>query len=306
MSNQRKLVSNMSVISLNDVSKLYGFGDATTVALEEVSLSIEKAEFVAIMGPSGSGKSTLLNIIGLLDHPSYGVYRLDGRSVEKLKPDARAKARRDKIGFVFQSSNLIANLNVIENVALPLAYKGRTRLRRLNIATNMLERVGLSDRSYYLPRQLSGGQIQRAAIARALINDPKIIIADEPTGNLDSHASRLVMELISEIHKSGNTVLMVTHNPELTRYATRILYMHDGGIIYDEQKPLGQVAKTAEKTTLFKETSKEEADLAGVSAMMKLPDAEDKKPNRKRKATKKKSRTKISTRSKAKKNRNKK
>lgn len=298
---RRTLVTKMPVIDLNDVSKLYGFGDATTVALEEVSLSVEKGEFVAIMGPSGSGKSTLLNIIGLLDHPTHGVYKLDGRSVEKLKTNARAKARRDKIGFVFQSSNLLSRMNVIENVALPLTYKGKTRVKRLTIAGNMLERVGLTDRAYYLPHQLSGGQVQRTAIARALINDPKIIIADEPTGNLDSGSSRLVMELISEIHKSGNTVLMVTHNPELTRYATRILYMHDGTIIHDEKKPLGIIAETTEKTALFKDKSDEEADLAGVSALMKLPGSDNSEPPKKRRAQAKKSRAKVNARHKKKK-----
>ncbi len=288
------LIVTMAVINLNDVSKLYGFGDATTVALEEISLKIEKGEFVAIMGPSGCGKSTLLNIIGLLDHPTHGEYKLDGRFSETLKAKDRAKARRDKIGFVFQTSNLLAKLNVLDNVALPLAYKGRTWIKRVQIASNMLERVGLADRAYFMPSQLSGGQVQRAAIARALVNDPKIIIADEPTGNLDSESSRLVMELISEIHKAGNTVLMVTHNPELTRYATRILYMHDGMIVYDEQKPLGKLADTAEKTTLFKEKTDEEADLAGVSALMKLSDKEDTAPAKRRVPKKPKNRKKLS------------
>lgn len=297
----------MAVINLKNVSKLYGFGEATTVALEEVSLKIEKGEFVAIMGPSGCGKSTLLNIIGLLDHPTHGEYKLDGRFSETLKTKERAKARRDKIGFVFQTSNLLSKLNVLDNVALPLAYKGKTRMKRLQIASNMLERVGLADRAYFMPNQLSGGQIQRAAIARALVNDPKIIIADEPTGNLDSESSRLVMEQVSEIHKAGNTVLMVTHNPELTRYATRILYMHDGMIIYDEQKPLGKLAKTADKTTLFKEKTDEEADLAGVSALMKLSPNEIEKPHSKKKTTKqRKSRKKMSIKKKPKSGRNKK
>lgn len=287
----------MPVINLKDVSKLYGFGDATTVALEEADLTVEKGEFVAIMGPSGSGKSTLMNIIGLLDHPTHGIYRLDGRSVEKLRSNARAKARRDKIGFVFQSSSLLPTMNVIENVALPLAYKGRARVRRLNLATDMLERVGLADRAYYMPYQLSGGQVQRVAIARALINEPNIVIADEPTGNLDSASSRLVMELISEMHKMGNTVLMVTHNPELTRYATRILYMHDGAIVYDEQKRLGDIAETSEKTTLFKDESDEEADLAGVSALMgALPEPDDKKPKKRKTKARKKSKAKVSAR----------
>lgn len=258
----------MATIQLKDVSKLYGFGDATTVALEEVNLDVERGEFVAIMGPSGSGKSTLMNTIGLLDRPTHGIYRLDGKSVQKLRPNARAKARRDKIGFVFQSPSLLPNLTVLENVALPLAYKGKSYSKRNRQAMEMLDRVGLTNRAYFLPRQLSGGQFQRAVIARALINDPKVIIADEPTGNLDSVSSRLVMELLREIHQMGNTILMVTHNPELTRYATRVLYMSDGNIIKDEDTRIGEVAKSANKIVEAKPTTAEEEDLANVSAIM--------------------------------------
>ena len=265
----------MSVIKLQDVSKLYGFGDATTVALEDVELEIQKGEFVAIMGPSGSGKSTLLNIIGLLDHPSAGLYQLEGRSVEKLRTNTRAKARRDKIGFVFQSFSLLPRLKVIDNVALPLAYKGRLLGRRTKLAHNMLERVGLAERAYYLPNQLSGGQLQRVAIARALINEPSIIIADEPTGNLDSGSSRLVMELLSEIHKMGNTVLMVTHNPELTRYASRVLYMYDGNIEYDVRKRIGNLAKTPKDPNLFAAEGTDEDTLQSVSATMHLSEEKE-------------------------------
>lgn len=265
----------MSVIKLQDVSKLYGFGDATTVALEDVELEIEKGEFVAIMGPSGSGKSTLLNIIGLLDRPTAGNYMLDGRSVERLRSKSRAKARRDKIGFVFQSFSLLPKLKVIDNVALPLAYKGRLLGKRLKMAHNMLERVGLSDRAFYLPSQLSGGQVQRVAIARALINEPSIIIADEPTGNLDSASSRLVMELLREIHKMGNTVLMVTHNPELTRYASRVLYMYDGNIERDIQKRIGNIARTPKEPELFASEGSEEDTLQSVAATMKLSEEKE-------------------------------
>lgn len=281
----------MSVIKLKDVSKLYGFGDATTVALEDVELEIQKGEFVAIMGPSGSGKSTLLNIIGLLDRPSAGLYQLEGRSVEKLRPNARAKARRDKIGFIFQSFSMLPRLKVIDNVALPLAYKGKLLGRRLKIASNMLDRVGLADRAYFYPSQLSGGQVQRVAIARALINDPSIIIADEPTGNLDSGSSRLVMELLSEIHKLGNTVLMVTHNPELTRYASRVLYMYDGNIEYDVQKTVGNVARSPVKSNIFAPEGSEEDALQSVSATMSLSEekekAKPKKPRKRKKAVRK-------------------
>ncbi len=259
----------MAIISLKDVSKLYGFGDATTVALDEVNLTIEAGEFVAIMGPSGSGKSTLMNLIGLLDRPTHGEYMLSGRSVAKLRPNQRAKVRRDKIGFVFQSFNLLPRLNVLENVALPLAYKGMTQTRRLKQAGAVLERVGLGDREYFMPRALSGGQAQRVAIARALVNNPDIIIADEPTGNLDSGSSLIVMELLSELHQTGNTILMVTHNPELTRYADRVVYMHDGGIVLDQQTPVGEVPRAARKVMYLYPRRTEEDDLAGVSALMK-------------------------------------
>ena len=282
----------MPIIELQDVSKLYGFGDATTVALEEVSLTIEKGEFVAIMGPSGSGKSTLLNVIGLLDHPTHGVYRLDGRSVERLRPNARAKNRRDIIGFVFQSSSLIPKMNAVENVALPLAYRGRRVGRRLKQARDMLDRVGLGKRAFYFPHQLSGGQIQRVTIARALINNPKILIADEPTGNLDSGSSRLVMELLNEVHRMGNTILMVTHNPDITRYATRVLYMYDGAIVRDEKTKIGEVAESAKQTVVFvpKGPSEiEEEALAGVSAMIsEIPQQGDDKPRTRKKSAKKK------------------
>jgi putative ABC transport system ATP-binding protein len=279
----------MALIELKDVSKLYGFGDATTLALDEVNLTIEKGEFVAIMGPSGCGKSTLMNVIGLLDRPSHGSFRLDGKSVSKLGPNKAAKVRRDVIGFIFQSFNLLPRLTVLENVALPLAYKGRSVSKRLKQASAMLERVGIQQREYFLPSQLSGGQAQCAAIARALVNDPKLIIADEPTGNLDSESSRLVMELLSEIHKTGNTILFVTHNPELTRYATRVVYMHDGGIIHDEKTAIGRVATTARKVLYTLPSTDEEDDLAGVSALMKaLP---SKPATRKKRSTKKRTST---------------
>lgn len=263
----------MPLIELKDVSKLYGFGDATTLALDEVSLTIQENEFVAVMGPSGCGKSTLMNVIGLLDRPTHGDYLLHSRHVSKLRTGQRAKIRRDTVGFVFQSFNLLPRMTVIENVALPLVYKGMSVGKRIKVAATMLERVGLREREYYYPRHLSGGQAQCAAIARALINTPSIIIADEPTGNLDSANSRLVMELLSDIHKMGNTILFVTHNPELTRYATRVVYMHDGAIIHDEQTAIGEVAATAKRILFTVPTKTEEDDLAGVSVLMKaVPD----------------------------------
>jgi len=231
----------MSLINIKEISKVYGFGNATTVALDEVSLDIEKGEFIAVMGPSGSGKTTLMNILGLLDKPTHGVYSLNKKDVAKLGKTKQSKTRRDNIGYIFQSFNLLPRLNVLENVALPLAYKGVNQKSRLEAAARALKQVGLSDREYYLPSQLSGGQLQRVAIARALVNGPSIIIADEPTGNLDSVSARVVMELLSEIHKLGNTVLMVTHNPSLTRYADRIIYMLDGSVVYDEASAVGEV-----------------------------------------------------------------
>lgn len=279
---------------------MYGFGDATTVALEEVSLSVDRGEFVAIMGPSGSGKSTLLNMIGLLDRPTHGTYSLAGRSVERLRPNARAKARRDKIGFVFQSFSLLPGLTVLDNVALPLAYRGKTFGRRSKLAHDMLERVGISNRAYYLPRQLSGGQLQRASIARALINEPGIIIADEPTGNLDSESSRLVMELLREIHNMGNTILLVTHNPELTRYANRVLYMHDGAIVKDEATKIGEIAKSADRTVVFVPKSTEEVELEAVSAIIHgIPVIDKTQPaKRYKKSTKKRTKSKLPKRKK--------
>jgi len=263
------------LIRLEDVSKIYGFGDATTIALDEVNISIDKGEFIAVMGPSGCGKSTLLNLMGLLDRPTHGNYRLKNRLVSRLSSSEAAKLRRDTIGFIFQSYNLLPRLTVLDNVALPLAYKGYSLTKRLNLASTMLERVGMQNKEYFLPAHLSGGQIQCAAIARALVNEPTLIIADEPTGNLDSTGSRLVMELLSEIHRMGNTIIFVTHNPELTRYATRVVYMRDGKIIQDEMNNLGQVSKTAKRQLYSIPKKTVEDDLAGVSLLMKTLNSDD-------------------------------
>ncbi len=280
-----------NVIELKDVSKIYGFGNATTIALNEINLSVPKGQFVAIMGPSGSGKSSLLNVIGLLDKPTHGTYMLSSRTVSKLKPNRLAKARRDHIGFVFQSFNLLPKLTAIENVALPLAYKGISLQKRLALASDALDKVGLKEREYFYPKALSGGQAQRVAIARALINNPSLVIADEPTGNLDSASSKLVMELLAELHINGSTILMVTHNPELTRYANRVLYMHDGEIVYDEETKIGEVSKRAKTNGQEKTKSNQEVRLEGISMLMKeIPDKPT--PERKSiKATKKKKTT---------------
>ncbi len=278
----------MALIDLKEVSKLYGFGDATTVAVDSVTLSVEKGEFIAVMGPSGSGKSTLMNIIGLLDRPTHGGYLLSNRNVSKLRQNRRAKIRRDGVGFIFQNFNLIPRLNVLENVALPLSYKGMLQSRRLKKAGAILEQVGLSDREYFFPKQLSGGQSQRVAIARALVNNPDVIIADEPTGNLDSAASRIVMELLSDLHKMGHTVLMVTHNPELTRYAGRVLFMHDGEIIADERTKVGEIPELAQKFYYLPKLTQED-HLAGISALMEaIPQKNSAKKQSKKQKTKKK------------------
>lgn len=226
------------VIKLKHLTKRFGVGDAEHHALDTIDLTIDKGEFIAIMGPSGCGKTTLLNILGLLDRSNDGEYFLDGVSVETLSGSQRARIRSGQIGFVFQSFNLIPRLSVIENVALPLTYKGMRHSKRLQRASAMLKTFHLGEREYYMPWQLSGGQTQRVAIARALVNEPSIILADEPTGNLDSRASHVIMEELSEIHKRGNTIIMVTHNPSLTTYASRVIHMIDGRIDTDTKHPL--------------------------------------------------------------------
>ncbi|MCA9348724.1 ABC transporter ATP-binding protein [Candidatus Saccharibacteria bacterium] len=224
----------MQIVKLQNIRKVFGLGDATTIALDDVSLEIDQGEFLAIMGPSGSGKTTLLNVIGLLDDPTDGIYEVEGVHINDLSARGKAKIRRDHIGFVFQSFNLLPNISVLENVALPLTYKGTTHINSLKRASDLLERLGIRNKEYYLPKQLSGGQTQKAAIARALVNRPSLIVADEPTGNLDTASSKVIMDLLRTINKQGNTILMVTHNPELTRYASRVIYMQDGLIRIDQ------------------------------------------------------------------------
>ncbi len=238
------------VIVLKDLVKSYGIGDAEHTVLDGVNLKIEQGEFIAIMGPSGCGKTTLLNILGLLDHADDGDYLLDDRPVDTLSSGRRARIRSEQIGFVFQSFNLIARLNVIDNVALPLTYKGVSKTKRLLEASKMLSTFHLSEREYYMPWQLSGGQSQRVAIARALVNDPSIILADEPTGNLDSRSSHVIMEELSDIHQRGNTIIMVTHNPNLTSYASRVITMLDGKIATDTKAPRRKKSKTTPKRRL--------------------------------------------------------
>lgn len=225
------------VIEIYNLSKLFGIGDATTIALDNITLRIEKGEFVCIMGPSGSGKTTLMNIIGLLDTPTYGEYYLEAKQVAEINQRRRAKIRRDKIGMIFQNFNLLSRASVIDNVALPLTYKGMFHTKRLKHASKLLATFGLQEREYYMPHQLSGGQLQRVAIARALVSDPAIILADEPTGNLDSRSSQIIMQELAEIHRRGNTIIMVTHNPEIALFADRIIQMIDGKVASDTKEP---------------------------------------------------------------------
>ena len=224
---------NEDIIELRNITKRYGYGDAESFALKDFDLQIKRGEFIMIMGPSGCGKTTLLNIIGLLDRPTSGEYILNSENVASISPRRRATLRANKIGFIFQNFNLIADLPILENVALPLVYISRPRTVRLKAASDALDRFHLREKEYYLPSQLSGGQQQRAAIARAIVSNPEIILADEPTGNLDSRASNIVMEELKSIHESGNTIVMVTHNPALTTYATRVIHMLDGQIDTD-------------------------------------------------------------------------
>lgn len=224
---------NTPVIVLDRLERKFGFGDTEVAALDGIDLTIEQGEFVAIMGPSGCGKTTLLNVLGLLDRPTAGTYQLSGRHVSKLSEKRKSRIRADQVGFIFQSFNLLPKLTVIDNVALPLTYSRGAHYKHLERASRLLKTFDLSEREYYMPAQLSGGQTQRVAIARALINDPSIILADEPTGNLDSRNSEIIMDELTAIHRRGNTIMMVTHNPELLSYASRVLYMRDGKIDRD-------------------------------------------------------------------------
>ncbi len=221
-----------NVIALKGITKVYKTGEEDTVALKGIDLLIEKGEFVAIMGASGSGKSTLMNILGLLDKPSSGSYMLDQNDVSRLSTSRQANIRNQQIGFVFQQFNLLARTTVLDNVLLPTIY-GKTK-NNLARATQIIEEVGLSDRIKHKSNQLSGGQIQRVAIARALIMEPAMILADEPTGNLDSKKSHELMELFTEINKKGTTIIVITHEEEIARYADRIIRLRDGEIVSAE------------------------------------------------------------------------
>lgn len=220
-------------IEMTDIVKTYGMNSVEVQALRRVSLSVAKNEYVAIMGPSGSGKSTLMNIVGCLDPPTSGSYFLEGEDVSTMKEDQLAEVRNQKIGFVFQTFNLIARSNVFHNVELPLIYKGVSVAKRRKIAEQALEAVGLADRMKHKPPELSGGERQRVAIARALVNKPSLLLADEPTGNLDSTTGSEIMSLLDDLHADGNTIILVTHEEEMARHAQRIIRLKDGVIESD-------------------------------------------------------------------------
>ena len=219
------------MIKLENIKKVFRTDEIVTLALREVSLEVREGEFVAIMGPSGCGKSTLLNILGLLDNPTEGTYMLGGRDVSKLKESERTEIRKGTIGFVFQSFNLIDELNVYENIELPLIYMDTSANERKKRITAVMDRMAISHRRKHYPNQLSGGQQQRVAIARAVLPNPKIILADEPTGNLDSTNGKEVMNLLSELHAEGTTIIMVTHSQRDAAYADRIVNLYDGQIV---------------------------------------------------------------------------
>ena len=222
------------LIELKDIKKIYEIGTVTVPALNGVDLTIEKNEYVAIMGPSGSGKSTLMNVVGCLDTPSSGDYVLNGNNVSDMTDDQLAEVRNQEIGFVFQTFNLLPRANALHNVELPLIYNGTQSSKRKKFAQEALEKVGLGDRMNHKPNEMSGGQRQRVAIARALVNNPSIILADEPTGNLDSKTGEEIMEIFETLHEAGNTIILVTHEEYIAEHSDRIIRLRDGYIERDE------------------------------------------------------------------------
>jgi putative ABC transport system ATP-binding protein len=223
------------LIDIKGVQKVYKLGTELVYALRHIDLTVDKGEYIALMGPSGSGKSTLMNIIGCLDTASSGTYILNGTNVSQMTEQYLAEIRNKEIGFVFQTFNLMPRMSAVENVALPLIYAGVSKKDRLQKAEEVLIKVGLKDRMYHKPNELSGGQRQRVAIARSLVNNPSILLADEPTGNLDSKTSVEIMSLFAEIHQNGNTVVLVTHEEDIAAYAKRIVRLRDGKVELDEQ-----------------------------------------------------------------------
>jgi putative ABC transport system ATP-binding protein len=223
-----------TIIRLAGITKVYQVGDESVHALDGVNLSVEKNEYVAIMGPSGSGKSTMMNIVGCLDTPTSGLYELNGTNVSEMNDNQLAKVRNKEIGFVFQTFNLLARSDILHNVELPLIYGGVSSAERKHIAREAIARVGLSDRIHHKPNELSGGQRQRVAIARALVTRPSILLADEPTGNLDSKTGNDIMALFDTLHKEGNTIVLVTHEEDIADHAHRAIRLRDGKVERDE------------------------------------------------------------------------
>ena len=245
------------MVILKDICKDYYQGKMTTKVLKNVSLEIKEGEYVAVMGPSGSGKTTLMNIIGCLDSPTSGNYYLDGEDVASLSENKMAVIRNKKIGFIFQSFYLLPKSNAIDNVALPLLYGGMKKSKRRALAKQALERVGLSDRMTYKPGQLSGGQCQRVAIARAIAGNPKILLADEPTGSLDSVSGRSIMELFKQLHEEGATIIMITHSPNVASWADRTIQLFDGEIADEPQAEADNLSDTLGETVTISGTSDE-------------------------------------------------
>ncbi len=241
---------NQPVIKVEDLWKIYQLGEVQVEALRGVSFEIEGGEFIAIMGPSGSGKSTLMNILGCLDRPTRGRYFLDDQEVSQLNENQLAQVRNKKIGFVFQSFNLLPRLTALQNVELPLIYAGLSPQKRKERAMESLEAVGLEERVHHYPNQLSGGQQQRVAIARALVNNPSIILADEPTGNLDTRSSEEIMHVLQKLNREGKTIVLVTHERDIASHAHRILHFRDGQLVDNEnvEQPLEALAVLKELT----------------------------------------------------------
>ena len=224
----------MELISLKSIYKIYNVGGEEVRALDGVDLFINNNEYLSIMGPSGSGKSTMMNMIGCLDSPSSGLYEFEGEKVHIMDDSQLASIRNRKIGFVFQTFNLLPKASALHNVEIPLVYANIKKEKRLEMASNALISVGLEDRMHHRPNELSGGQRQRVAIARALVNEPSIILADEPTGNLDSKSGHEIMKIFDELHRSGNTIILVTHEDDIAKYSNRIVRLLDGKIVFDE------------------------------------------------------------------------
>jgi putative ABC transport system ATP-binding protein len=257
-------MSETKIIDICDMKKIYGMGDSEVAALNGIDIDICEGEFVAIMGPSGSGKSTLMNIIGCLDRPTSGSYKLDGEDVSNMNREELAIIRNQKLGFIFQSYNLLPKMTAVENVMLPMMYMRANPVHpkdRHKRAIEALDQVGLANRANHHPMELSGGQQQRVAIARALINEPVLILADEPTGNLDTKSSYEIMDLLHKLHESGRTIVMVTHEADIARQMSRIVHIRDGKLAKDDQNHhVAEEAKKALRETLAEAADEEEVN----------------------------------------------